>query len=68
MTNVSVDSSMLGGSAIVPSEFLHSGATTKAMPFTKRSRNVEDDGRSEVEKITKTSATEEHIEEKLLLW
>ena len=37
---------------IVPSEFLHSGAMMKAMPFTKRSRSVEDDDRSEAEKIT----------------
>ena len=63
LTSVSVDSSTLGGSAIVPSEFLHSGATTKAMPPAKRSRSVEDDGSSEVEKIGKKSAAEEHIED-----
>ena len=66
LTNASVDSSMLGGSVIVPSEFLHSGATTKGMPLAKRSRNVEHDDRSEEEKIGKTSATEKHIEDKAI--
>ena len=47
LMNVSVDSSMLEGSAIVPSESLHSGVTTKVIPLAKRSRNVEDDGRAE---------------------
>ena len=46
----------------MPSEFLHSGATTKAIPFTKRSRNMEDDGRSVAEKITRKSASEEQTE------
>ena len=62
LTNVSVDSTMLEGSAIVPSESPHSGAMTKATTFAKRSRNVEDDGRAEAENMTKTSAAEEHIE------
>ena len=51
----------------MPSEFLHSGATTKAMPLAKRSRSVEDDGRSEVEEIGQESAAEEHIEDKTTL-
>ena len=55
LMNVSVDSSMLEGSAIVPSESLHSVAATKAIQFAKRSRSVEDDGRAESEKITKKS-------------
>ena len=64
LTNVDVGSSMLGGSASVLSEFLHSGATTKSIPLAKRSRSVEDDGRSEAEKITKKSTAEEHIKDK----
>ena len=64
MDNTSVDSSMPGGLAIAPSEFLHSGATTKATPLAKRSRSVEDDGRSEVENTGKKSAAEEHIDDK----
>ena len=47
LMNVSVDSSMLEGSAIVPMESFHSGATTKVIPFAKRSRSVEDDGRAD---------------------
>ena len=61
LDNTGVDSSMPGGLAIVPSEFFHRGATTKAMP--KRSRSVEDDGRLELEKFGKKSAAEEHIED-----
>ena len=33
------------------------------MSLAKRSRNVEDDGRAEAEKIAKKSAAEEHIED-----
>ena len=69
LTNVSVDNSMLGGSAIVLSEPFHSGATTKAMPIAKRSRSVEDDGRSETEKMTKKNAAEEYIEDNAtIIW
>ena len=64
LTNVNFDISTLGSSAIVPSELLHNGATTKAMPLAKRSRNVEGDDCAEAEKMTKKSAAEEHIEDK----
>ena len=61
--NVGVDSFLLEVSAIVLSESLHSGSRTKVIPFAKRSRSVEDDGRAEAEKITRKSAAEEHVED-----
>ena len=63
LTSVSVDSLTLGGSAIVPSELLHCGATTRATPLATRSRNVEDDGHADAEDITKKSAAEGHIKD-----
>ena len=67
LMHVSVGSSMLEGSAIVPSESLHSGAMTKVIPLTKRSRNVEDDGRAEAEKMIKKNAAGEHIEDNFVI-
>ena len=58
LTSVSVDSTMQEFSAVVPSESFHSGATTKTIPLTKHSRNVENDGRAETENMTKTNAAE----------